>query len=148
MIVHRSLPPPCRPHAFHQFYQEDDFPVYIEQVYSPDEDSKTACAFGLTPEQRKTLFRAVDKGYFSVPRETKLEDIADLLRITWQAASERVRRGAETVLRNAPLGLGAETFGSPNGASMDIGSVVIVNRLKLLAISRPTGSCPHRQTIR
>jgi len=55
---------------------------------------------------------AVEKGYFSVPRETKLGEIADVVGITQQAASERVRRGAETVLRKSLIGLVAENFES------------------------------------
>jgi len=73
--------------------------------------SRTEYGFGLTPEQRETLLMAVEKGYFSVPRETKLAEIAEVVGITQQAASERVRRGAETVLRKSLIGLTAENFG-------------------------------------
>jgi predicted DNA binding protein len=95
---------------FHQYYQDNDFPVHIDRVYAPDEESRTEYGFGLTPEQREALIMAVEKGYFSVPRETKLEEIADVVGITQQAASERVRRGAETVLRKSLIGLVAENF--------------------------------------
>lgn len=95
---------------FHQFYQDEDYPVHIDRVYAPDESSRTEYGFGLTPEQRDTLILAVEEGYFSVPRDTKLEDIADTLGISRQAASERVRRGAETVLRKSLIGLVAENF--------------------------------------
>lgn len=102
---------------FHQFYQEKDFPVHIDRVYSPDEASRTEYGFGLTPEQRETLTLAVEQGYFAVPRETKLDEIADELGITRQAASERVRRATETVLRKSLIGLVAENFESPAGES-------------------------------
>lgn len=95
---------------FHQFYQAHDFPIHIDRVYAPDESSRTEYGFGLTPEQRETLTLAVEKGYFSVPRETKLDEIAEELGITRQAASERVRRGVETVLRKSLVGLVAENF--------------------------------------
>lgn len=94
---------------FHQFYQENEFPVYIDRVYAPDETSRSEYGFGLTPEQRQTLLLAVENGYFSVPRETKLDNIAEELGITSQAASERIRRGAETVLRKSLIGLVAAT---------------------------------------
>lgn len=94
--------------AFHQFYQSHDFPVHIDRVYAPDETSRTEYGLGLTPEQRDTLILAVKNGYFSVPRETNLEEIAEEVGITKQAASERVRRGAETVLRKSLIGLVAE----------------------------------------
>jgi len=95
---------------FHQFYQDHEFPVHIDRVYAPDEESRTEYGFGLTPEQRETLIMAVEKGYFAVPRETKLDEIAEAVGITRQAASERVRRGAETVLRKSLIGLVAENF--------------------------------------
>lgn len=66
------------------------------------------------PEQREALILAVERGYFAVPRETKLEEIAEELGITRQAASERVRRGAETVLRKSLIGLAAENFEGPD----------------------------------
>jgi predicted DNA binding protein len=95
---------------FHQFYQEHNFPVHIDRVYAMDEESRTEYGFGLTHEQREALTMAVEKGYFSVPRETKLAEIAEVVGITRQAASERVRRGAETVLRKSLIGLVAENF--------------------------------------
>ena len=95
---------------FHQFYQAHEFPVHIDRVYAPDETSRSEYGFGLTPEQRETLILAVENGYFAVPRETKLDEIAEAVGITRQAASERVRRGTETVLRRALIGLMAENF--------------------------------------
>lgn len=95
---------------FHQFYQAHDYPVHIERVYDTDETSRVEYGFGLTPEQRHTLTLAVEHGYFSVPRETTLGEIAEEAGITKQAASERVRRGAEAVLRKSLIGLVAESF--------------------------------------
>lgn len=99
---------------FHQFYQAHDFPVHIDRVYALDEEPRTEFGFGLTPEQRETLILAVEQGYFAVPRETKLDEIADEVGITRQATSERVRRGTETVLRKVLVGLVASDFNSPN----------------------------------
>ncbi|MDS0299374.1 helix-turn-helix domain-containing protein [Halogeometricum sp. S1BR25-6] len=99
---------------FHQFYQAHNYPVHIDRVYAPDEASRTEYGFGLTPEQREALTMAVQEGYFSVPREIKLDEIADQLGISRQATSERVRRGAETVLRKSLIGLVAENFESTN----------------------------------
>lgn len=97
---------------FHQFYQAHDFPVHIDRVYTLDEEPATEYGFGLTPAQREALTLAVERGYFAVPRETGLDDIADELNISKQATSERVRRGAETVLRKAMIGLVAADFDS------------------------------------
>ncbi|MDS0283230.1 helix-turn-helix domain-containing protein [Haloarcula onubensis] len=98
---------------FHQFYQSGEYPVAIERVYSPEESSRLTYGFGLTPEQRDVLMRAVKQGYFSVPRETDLGEIAEQVGISRQAASERVRRAAEKVLRQSLVGLTADALGPP-----------------------------------
>lgn len=107
-----SFPVRFRNHAditvFHQFYQQHDYPVYIERVYAPDEESRIEFGFGLTPEQRETRNMAVENGYFAVSRDTKLDEVAEKSGITPQAASERVRRGVETVLRKSLIDLVAE----------------------------------------
>lgn len=46
----------------------------------------------LTRPQREALRAAVDSGYFAVPREATLEDLAAQLDISRQATSERIRR--------------------------------------------------------
>jgi predicted DNA binding protein len=96
---------------FHQFYQNQNFPVHIERVTSLEEDPGVRYGFDLSPEQRDALMMAVEEGYFSVPRKITLDEIAEELNISSQAASERVRRGAQTVLRKALVGLVAEDFG-------------------------------------
>jgi len=50
---------------------------------------------GVTAAQREALVTAVVKGYFAIPRETTMEEIADTLGISTQSASERIRRGIE-----------------------------------------------------
>lgn len=50
---------------------------------------------GLTAPQRDALVAAVEEGYFSIPRDATMEDVADTLGISTQAASERLRRGVE-----------------------------------------------------
>lgn len=95
---------------FHQFYQDEEFPVYIDRVTSLDDEPGTGVGFGLTPAQRDTLIMAVKNGYFAIPRETTLDDIAEEVGISSQAASERIRRGTETVLRKALIGLVAADF--------------------------------------
>lgn len=48
---------------------------------------------GLTAAQREALLTAVQVGYFAIPREATMEDVAEELGISTQAASERLRRG-------------------------------------------------------
>lgn len=50
---------------------------------------------GLTGPQRDALVAAVGEGYFEIPRDATMEDVAESLDISTQAASERLRRGIE-----------------------------------------------------
>ncbi|WP_247729501.1 helix-turn-helix domain-containing protein [Halovivax limisalsi] len=52
-------------------------------------------AGGLTAPQREALVTAVAEGYFAIPRDANMEDVADALDISTQSASERLRRGIE-----------------------------------------------------
>jgi len=56
---------------------------------------------GLTDAQRAALRAAVSLGYFGVPREATLADVADELGVSTQAASERVRRAVEALAESA-----------------------------------------------
>lgn len=47
----------------------------------------------LTPEQHEVLATAYDLGYFEIPREHTLADVAADLDVSSQAVSERLRRG-------------------------------------------------------
>ena len=95
---------------FHQFYQDEEFPVTIEQISASSEAPGQHYGWALTPSQREAVLLALERGYYSVPRETKLEEIADELDITRQAASELVRRGTENVLRKAMAGFSTENL--------------------------------------
>lgn len=55
----------------------------------------------LTPKQREALCRALEAGYFDVPRGIHLAELADEFGITDNAMSERLRRGTATLIRNA-----------------------------------------------
>ena len=53
------------------------------------------------PTERELLRSAVDEGYFAVPREIALCDLAAAHGMSSQEASEHLRRGLDTVVRNA-----------------------------------------------
>ena len=52
----------------------------------------------LTAAQRDALVAAVEQGYYRIPRDIVLDDLADALGISRQAASERLRRGIEQLV--------------------------------------------------
>ncbi|PSP81892.1 helix-turn-helix domain-containing protein [Halobacteriales archaeon QS_1_68_17] len=60
--------------------------------------------YGLTDTQRETLLVALERGYFSEPREATLADLADALDISQTAAGGRLRRGLETLVRATVAG--------------------------------------------
>lgn len=91
---------------FYNFCTEREISIHVERVYTLDEASRAGRIFDLTPEQREAILLAVKHGYFSVPRETTLSEIADELGISQQAASKLVRRGAAKVLEGALLNPG------------------------------------------
>ncbi len=57
-----------------------------------DLDGESVSSHGLTPKQYETLVAAHERGYFTIPRETSMEELADELGVSHQALSERLRR--------------------------------------------------------
>lgn len=64
--------------------------IYRKEQYDTDE-------YPLTSSQREALVTALERGYFDIPRQTTLEDIADQLGVSDQAVSERLRRAQKQV---------------------------------------------------
>lgn len=98
--------------ALSDFYErctDQGIAVSLDRVYTLTKPSRSGRAFGLTPEQREALELAVERGYFSVPGEATLGELADELDISRQALSKRIRRGNEKVLRAALLEPGTGT---------------------------------------
>lgn len=69
-------------------------------VKSFSEETETTAQFGVTNPQQEVLLLALKRGYFTVPRDASLSDLASELDISSQAASERIRRGTRTLVRN------------------------------------------------
>lgn len=69
----------------------------------------------LTPSQREVLEVAFQNGYFAIPRETKLVDLAEALGISDQAVSERLRRSQAKLVRAHLESTASETAAVPDG---------------------------------
>jgi hypothetical protein len=76
-----------------------EFDLGIRAVYDQHERAPKS-RYGLTTPQYETLITALEGGYFSIPRGAALEDVADELGVSSQAASERLRRGMKTLVTN------------------------------------------------
>jgi hypothetical protein len=64
----------------------------IERIYPMTESSRTGQS-DLTEQQLQTVEIALERGYYDVPRQTTLTELAEELDVSHQALSERLRRG-------------------------------------------------------
>lgn len=91
-----------------QFADRGDLAVFRDACETADvgfrllrlseEIADAADDFGLTQPQNEALLTAFEMGYFDVPREATLSDIAAELDTTTSALSERLRRGQRTLI--------------------------------------------------
>lgn len=77
------------------------------------DDTEASPQFGVTDPQKEVLLLALNRGYFTVPRESSLSDLAAEMGISSQAASERLRRGTRTLVQNTLAAPERPLVGSP-----------------------------------
>jgi hypothetical protein len=71
---------------------------------APDADGAgTLKNYGLSEKQAAALEVACERGYFEVPREMVMKDLADEVDVSHQALSERLRRGCKSLLENTVM---------------------------------------------
>lgn len=85
---------------FHARYDAEEFPMTIRRV-SPAETVRRASETGLTPKQSETLHRALEAGYFDIPRGVTTTELAAEMGISDTALLQRLQRGLTTVLRDS-----------------------------------------------
>lgn len=85
--------------AFHHYCATYNLSLEIVRLYER-ENVETYGKYEVTEEQEEALVTAFEAGYFSVPREASLSDVATLLGISDQAASTRLRRGYANLIEN------------------------------------------------
>lgn len=71
--------------------------VELARLYRSDDPSSYG-KYEVTEKQRAALTTAREAGYFAVPRECSLQDVADELGISRNAASARLRRGQDALI--------------------------------------------------
>lgn len=76
--------------------EERDLRFQLKTIY--EERGATHAEVQLTNSQRETLVTARELGYFQIPRQASLGDVADHCRVSSQATSERLRRGTATLI--------------------------------------------------
>lgn len=88
--------------SFYRNCIEKDISLDLDRVYDAAE-SRGHGDYGLTPEQLQTLLNAFEAGYYDVPRETTLVELADQLGISDSAVSQRLRRGTAALISSTLL---------------------------------------------
>lgn len=76
---------------FRTHFDQEGEPFEVDQIY--DQTKPRHSAYGLTSKQREALVRAVEAGFFEVPRSVTVDELATELGISTSALSERLRRG-------------------------------------------------------
>ena len=91
-----------------RFQERDDCRRYYEALETAGTDTTVVkmtgldetspASYGLTPKQYEALLAALDHGYFTIPRETSMEELATELGVSHQALSERLRRAYRALI--------------------------------------------------
>ena len=91
--------------AYQDALAEHDVEFRLKSIHRDDGEVPGST---VTPEQRAALRAAYRTGYFEVPREATMSELAEELGVSTQAVSERLRRGyarlVERELRLEPSG--------------------------------------------
>lgn len=96
----------------HNYCQEKGIDFEIENIYNFD--NQRSDRFGLTGTQQTALRLAAARGYYSIPREASMEDLAEEIGVSHQALSEQLRRGHGNLITNVLVdGLGVPEVPKP-----------------------------------
>ena len=82
----------------HTFCEEHGLDFDVESIR--ELDSEPAGRYGLTRDQYDVLATAVSMGYFQVPREVTLQELAEEFDVSHQAISERIRRATNALVED------------------------------------------------
>jgi predicted DNA binding protein len=96
--------------TFREDLVADGFDVEVKRMREDDDEASTQ--FGVTDPQREVMLLALERGYYTVPRNASLSDLAGDLDISSQAASERLRRGTQTLVANTLAAPARPSIGS------------------------------------
>lgn len=86
--------------SFQQYLEESDRSAEIHRLYKPTQPRMEGQP-GLTDLQHDTLVTALRAGYYEVPRDLSMDELADELGVSQQALSNRLRRGHRTLVENS-----------------------------------------------
>ena len=87
---------------FYRLVDDLDDAITVQRLRSY-ESTRSDRPSGLTSAQRETLILALENGYFEVPRQHSLNQLADELGISDSAVSQRLRRGLSSLLTESSV---------------------------------------------
>lgn len=94
--------------AFYHACQERDLGIRLVQWYDQENPLEQE-GLDISPKQREALEAAFQAGYFDIPRQVTLQQLAEELDVSEQGVSERLRRGLSAYLK--------ATLNADNGGS-------------------------------
>lgn len=89
---------------FQEYCSNAHISLEVGRIYNPVRPG-TGMWYGVTQPQRETLIRAVQGGYYSIPRRMSTQELADELGISDQAVTERLRRAIVTLTENTLIAM-------------------------------------------
>ncbi|WP_225335558.1 helix-turn-helix domain-containing protein [Halomicrobium urmianum] len=84
---------------FREYCADHGVAFDVERVYNPSAP-KAGGQFGLTPKQREALVTALENGFYEVPQNATMDDVADAIGVSQQAVSKRLRRAHGNLVGN------------------------------------------------
>jgi len=84
--------------ATHDFCEDHGLTFDVHSIR--ELEGEPAGRYGLTTEQYEVLAEAARMGYFEIPRDVTLEELAEELGVSHQAASERIRRATSALVED------------------------------------------------
>lgn len=85
---------------FNEYLNDNDVSFDLRQLYEITHP-RTGSQFGLTRKQTEALTTAWEQGFFELPREATMEEVADELGIAPQSLSDRLRRAQNKLIEDA-----------------------------------------------
>lgn len=76
--------------AFRTRCEARDIPIILRRIYDPHYPTD---GNSMTSQQHEAVLTAYERGYFDVPRNTSVSELAGLFEISDSAYSQRLRRG-------------------------------------------------------
>jgi predicted DNA binding protein len=85
--------------GFKEHCEDARVSITVDRIYNPTKPEDGPW-FGLTAPQRETLVRAVEGGYYDIPRRMSTADLAEEFDVSDQAVTERLRRAIVGLTRS------------------------------------------------